>query len=189
VTGRATTDTKAAWFEIDTTGREIASVHAHADTAILLATGPSLERWTLQARRGRVNREVLDATPQKVACDTRGQIDVPQRFLWTFGADGAHKHDVRNGRRDSHDFGHQRRASELVFVVDPDRRGAEDGGWIVGLVHDAPREVTDFVVLDAQFVERPPVALVHIPRRVPNGTHATWFPAWSSSSNATYDPS
>ena len=40
-----------------------------------------------------------------------------------------------------------------------------------------PATEADLVVLDAAALDRPPVATVHIPRRIPNGAHGTWIPA------------
>ena len=47
----------------------------------------------------------------------------------------------------------------------------------MGVVHDHTRNEVDLVVLDAQATNCPAVATVHIPRRIPNGVHATWIPS------------
>jgi carotenoid cleavage dioxygenase-like enzyme len=67
-------------------------------------------------------------------------------------------------------------ASPPVFVADPERGNTEDGGWLVGLVQDATTDGTDLVVLDAQAIERPALAVTRLPRRVPNGARGTWIP-------------
>ena len=43
-------------------------------------------------------------------------------------------------------------------------------------MHDAGDESTEFVVLDAQDLSRPPVARVSLPQRVPFGFHGNWVP-------------
>ena len=43
-------------------------------------------------------------------------------------------------------------------------------------MHDAGDESTEFVVLDAQDLSRPPVARVPLPQRVPFGFHGNWVP-------------
>ena len=53
----------------------------------------------------------------------------------------------------------------------------EDGGWLVGFVHDDNRNEADLIVLDAAAIDHPPVATVAIPRRIPYGLHGTWIPA------------
>ena len=87
-----------------------------------------------------------------------------------------HRHDLVTGGRASHPFEAHHQPAELVFVTDPSRVGSEDGGWLVGVVHDRARAAADLVVLDAHAIDGPPIATVHIPRRIPNGTHATWIP-------------
>ena len=92
-------------------------------------------------------------------------------------ARNTHKHDLVADTRRSHDFGGGRQPGALVFVADPDRSRAEDGGWLVGFVHGETGHDPDLVVLDAQAIERPAIAVVNIPRRIPRGAQGTWIPA------------
>ena len=176
VTARAGINTTATWFEIDTEARHIVTAYAHGESVIVHAAGPSLVRWTLD-RRATAHCDVLDPTLRRFATSNRRKSGAPQRFLWTVGASTAHKHDLLTGGRRSHDFGDSRTPGELVFVADLDRRDTEDGGWLVGFVHDNEGNQAELVVLDAEIIERPAVATVHIPRRIPNGAQGTWFPA------------
>ncbi len=66
-------------------------------------------------------------------------------------------------------------SGEHVFAPDPDGT-AEDDGWLLSVVTDRATDTTDLVVLDAHDLTAEPVARVHIPRRVPIGFHANWFP-------------
>ena len=52
----------------------------------------------------------------------------------------------------------------------------EDAGWLMCYVYDATRDRSDFVVLDASDIAKPPVAVVHLPARVPLGFHGNWIP-------------
>ena len=131
------------------------------------ATGPSLVRWTLDRRAATTHYEVLDATLHTFATSNRRQPGSAQRFLWTVGAGTAHKHDLLTGGHRCHDFGDGRTPGELVFIADPDRSSTEDGGWLVGFVHDDAGDQAEFVVLDAEAIERPAVA---------NGAHPTTCP-------------
>ncbi|MEY4176116.1 MAG: hypothetical protein RI900_3281 [Actinomycetota bacterium] len=64
---------------------------------------------------------------------------------------------------------------EPVFVPDtPD--ASEDDGWLVALTYDATRDGSDVVVYAAGDLHSGPVAVVHLPRRVPYGFHGTWIP-------------
>ncbi len=176
VTGRSGVAAEATWLEIDTDARHVATADAHGEAILVCATGPSLVRWVVHRRARTVHCEVLDATPQ-ASPSSNPPPGAARRFLWTVGAGAAHKHELPAGTRRSHDFSPGRHPGALVFIADPDRSSAEDGGWLVGFVHDETRNEADLVVLDAQAIERPAVATVHIPRRIPDGMHGTWIPA------------
>jgi carotenoid cleavage dioxygenase-like enzyme len=64
---------------------------------------------------------------------------------------------------------------EAVFVADVDGR-AEDDGWLLSCVTDRSDDSTDLVVIDARDVAAGPIARIHLPRRLPFGFHANWFP-------------
>jgi len=177
VAARAGADTRPIWFEIDTESCHIACAHAHGETVMAYVTGPSLVRWTLDRRAATAHSEVLDPAVQAFATRNWRRRGCAQAFLWTVGAGMARKHDLVTGGRRWHDFGEGRTPGELVFVADPDRSSTEDGGWLVGFVHHDAGDRTEFVVLDAESIEQPAVATVHIPRRVPTGAHGTWIAA------------
>ena len=44
----------------------------------------------------------------------------------------------------------------------------------MSVVYDATRDASDVAVLDATDFGGPPVATVHLPRRVPFGFHGSW---------------
>ena len=52
--------------------------------------------------------------------------------------------------------------------------GAEDDGWLIGLVVDMNDETTDIVILNADDFTGSPQAVVHLPHRVPPGFHGNW---------------
>jgi carotenoid cleavage dioxygenase len=52
----------------------------------------------------------------------------------------------------------------------------EDEGWLMGYVYDAATDRSDLVVLDATAPVADPVAVVHLPGRVPAGFHGNWIP-------------
>jgi carotenoid cleavage dioxygenase-like enzyme len=161
---------------MDTEARHIAGAYAHGESVIVYATGPSIVRWTLDRRRATAHCEALDTTRHTAACSNNQQPGSAQRFLWTVGVGTAHKHDLLTGGHRWHDFGDGRNPGELVFVADPDRSSTEDGGWLVGFVYENSGDRAEFVVLDAEAIERPAVATVHIPRRVPPGARGAWIP-------------
>lgn len=85
----------------------------------------------------------------------------------------AFKHDMTIGHTEIHDYGLGRATQEPVFVA---REGAtaEDDGWILSYVHDASRNASDVVILDAQGFSDEPVATIRLPVRVPFGFHGNW---------------
>ena len=85
------------------------------------------------------------------------------------------KYDERTGARTEWFAGTSSHVGESVFAPDPDE-GNEDDGWLVNAVYDDARDATDVVVLDARDVAYGPIAPVHLPRRIPFGFHANWFP-------------
>jgi carotenoid cleavage dioxygenase-like enzyme len=180
VAARAGAEIKPTWFAIDTEARHIACASGRAETVVVYATGPSLVRWTLDRRASTVEPEVLDATPHTFATSNRYGPGSPQRFLWTVGSGAAHKYDLFTGERRSHYFTDGHTPADLAYVADPNRSSIEDGGWLVGLVHDNAHDEANFVVLDAENIERPAAATVHIPRRVPCGGRGTWIAAHES---------
>jgi 8'-apo-carotenoid 13,14-cleaving dioxygenase len=165
-----------AWIAIGAGARRLAGVHDDAGGVVVYTTGPALERWTLGRRPGTVELQILDNTPLTFPIHNRGALTCPRRYLWTCSTRTVHRHDLVTGRRTSHPFGAHHQPAELAFVADPSRVGSEDGGWLVGVVHDRARAAADLVVLDAHAIDGPPIATVHIPRPIPNGTHATWIP-------------
>lgn len=68
-----------------------------------------------------------------------------------------------------------RGASEAVFVP---AAGAtdEDAGCLLTVVSDLNADASRMLVLDASDLSLPPVATVHLPRRVPAMIHGSWIP-------------
>lgn len=156
---------------------DVAADHAHHPLVIDGASGDVLRSGHgLTHERGGVV-EVVDAAPQGwlTAASTRGAA---RRFVHSlaieterpFAGTAVYRHDLARGTRASFDFGPGRHPGELTFVPD------DDGGWLVGFVHDDGRGTDDLVVLDAQHLEDGPAAVVRLPRRVPYAWHGRWRP-------------
>lgn len=150
-----------------------AFVHAHStgETVFVYAVTPLLERWTIHLASSNVHRQVLDPAPQRFARATH-LSERAQHLLWTIGDRTVDTYDLVAGRRVHRSFG-QRQPGDLGFLPDP---GAADGGWLVGFVHHESGLTTDLVILDADDISRPAIAVVHIPRPIPIDLHTTWIP-------------
>jgi carotenoid cleavage dioxygenase len=83
------------------------------------------------------------------------------------------KLDAESGEAVLHDFGNKL-VGEAVFVPRAPA-SAEDDGYLALFVFDPASRSSDFVLLDAAHVDDEPVAVVRLPRRVPQGLHGAWI--------------
>ena len=65
---------------------------------------------------------------------------------------------------------------EFVFIPRADD-APEGDGWLMGYVVDTNTDTTDLAILDAMNFTADPLALVHIPHRIPPGFHGNWAPS------------
>ena len=146
-----------------------------------------LERWMVDPSARRVDRRVIDPTPQEFPRIDERRFGQGYRYAYTVsvppdgntqlvGATRLYKHDLQTGGRRVHDFGDGRVPGEFIFVPAADDAG-EDEGWLVGFVIDTADDTTEFAILDARSFEAAPVATVRLPHRIPPGFHGNWFPA------------
>ncbi|HEU5302790.1 MAG TPA: carotenoid oxygenase family protein [Acidimicrobiia bacterium] len=145
------------------------------------SAGTRLERWTIDARAGRVATELLDDASQEFPrVDDRQAGRVHRYGYATEAGIGEHwvglgslrKHDLVRGTVERHDVG-AGAAGEPVFVPSAPDAG-EDEGWVLSVVYDAARDASDVRIIDATDFAAAPVATVHLPRRVPYGFHGSW---------------
>nr|WP_217352797.1 carotenoid oxygenase family protein [Sphingomonas sp. ID1715] len=171
-------------------GRVVVDVVAHESMFDRSTQGPdsiasSFERWTIDPAAHRVERRVVDASPQEFPRPDERRFGQTYRYAYTMalpegradqflGSTKLYKHDLESGTRQVHDFGEGRYPGEFVFVPAHPEAG-EDEGWLIGLVVNYPGETTDLVILDAQDFEGEPRASVRVPHRVPPGFHGNWI--------------
>jgi carotenoid cleavage dioxygenase len=140
---------------------------------------PSLDRWTVDTRAGKVLESRLDDRPQEFPRIDERLTGHQHRYGYTAtvgpaGFDGAVlKHDLATGATVTRDFGAEAQVSEFVFVESEDG-GAEDDGVLMGFVYHRAEDRSDLVLLDAGTLDD--VATVHLPVRVPQGFHGNWVP-------------
>lgn len=144
-----------------------------------------LERWTIDPVARTVAITTLDPAPQEFPRPDERFFGQPYRYAWTIatptepedrfiGATQLYAHDLVAGTRQVHDFGTGRYPGEFVFVPEtPD--SPEGHGWLIGLVVDMNHETTDCVIIDARDFAGAPVAVIHLPHRVPPGFHGNWI--------------
>ena len=163
------------WYEVDTTGFRIVGASARGAIVTVDGIGPSLVRWTLDRRSGVVSSDTLDAAPHRSATLNRAMAGSGPRFLWAADARQVHRLDLHTRGRRRHQLAEDLTPSLVTFVADPDRGHAEDGGWLLTVVHHRASGHAALVVLDAEALERPAVAAVGLPREMVGAAHATWL--------------
>ena len=151
-----------------------------------------LWRWTIDLAAGTVTEEQIDDRPGDFGRvnDRVVGLDAQFGYLMAMAGEGVSeepvygsalwKYDLRTGACVEHQLGKGVRGGEPVFAPASDASvehdGAEDDGWVISLVHDTGADESRLVIVDAQNFSAPPVAVIHLPRRVPYGAHGTWLP-------------
>ena len=87
---------------------------------------------------------------------------------------GIVQYDVSTEASTVHRYGAGRYPGEPCFVPRPGSNSEEDG-YVVSYVYDEASNKSDLVILDASRFADDPVAVIHLPVRVPNGLHGSWM--------------
>jgi carotenoid cleavage dioxygenase len=144
-----------------------------------------LWRWTIDLDLGTVTEQLIDDRPGDFGRvnDRFVGLDAQYGYLMAMAGEGNSeepvygsalwKYDLRSGACVEHQLGDGVRGAEPVFA-EAVEGGAEDEGWVVSLVHDTTSDESRLLIIDAQDFSAPPVATIHLPRRVPYGAHGTW---------------
>ena len=146
-----------------------------------------LWRWTIDLSLGTVTEEQIDDRPGdfgRVADKVVG-LDAQYGYLMAMAGEGNSeepvygsslwKYDLHTGACWEHHLGDAVRGGEPVFASDPNSDG-EDEGWVITIVHNEEKNSSKLIIIDAQDFGADPVAVVHLPRRVPYGAHGSWIP-------------
>ena len=81
--------------------------------------------------------------------------------------------DMKSGKRTEYRPGPGKFVMEPVFVPRKESAGEGDG-WLVSLLYDQSRNLSDFIVIDTDDISKGPIARVELPTRVPFGFHGNW---------------
>jgi carotenoid cleavage dioxygenase len=142
---------------------------------------PTLDRWVIDPSSGKVATETISDLGHEFPRHDERRIGKPIRFGYTgslgdhLGIGPIYKHDLVKRTTEIHGAEPGRMFLEPVFVPrTPD--AAEDDGWIMAYVYDAPSNSSEVVILHAQDFTGKPVARIHLPQRVPFGFHGNWVP-------------
>ncbi len=171
-------------------GKVIVDVVAHETMFATSKRGPDsersrMERWTIDPVAGTTTRTVIHDHPQEFPRYDERLTTRPYRYIYSVAlpdrvssemeiADTRlFRHDLTEGTTAVRDFGPGHHPGEFVFVPRGDD-GAEDDGWLIGLVVNMNDETTALHILNADDFSGPPQAVVHLPHRVPPGFHGNW---------------
>jgi carotenoid cleavage dioxygenase len=147
---------------------------------------PTLERWRIDVATRKVTREVLDDRAQEFPRVDERVVGRQHRYGYSVGLQTPDtedpgfkigstlmKHDMAVGSSETRHL--RGGVGEAVFVPHGETSG-EDDGFVLSLVFDHERDATDLLILAAQDFTGDPVAVVHLPVRVPYGFHGNWAP-------------
>jgi len=99
---------------------------------------------------------------------------------------GIVKHDLQTGQEEIYRFDEGVYASETAMAPRTGSQG-EDDGYLVTIISDMNRNLSECLVFDASNVGAGPVCRVRLPERVSSGTHSTWAPGSAIPDWATAD--
>lgn len=143
-------------------------------------TRTRLHRWKFNLRTGETVEELLDDEVTEFPFYANAVCGYPYRYSygtlfkpgdWLFT--GIKKYDLLNGTDTRFEYGPERYGSEPHVALRPNAQ-SEDDGYIVTLISDLLRGVSECIVLDAADIAAGPVATIEMPQRICAGTHACW---------------
>lgn len=144
---------------------------------------PRLTRWVLDPRTGTATEETIDDRPQEFPRIDESRIGFEHRYGYCAGIDDDFREmplikvDLETRRTEVRADSPRYAYGEPVFIGrSDDAHRAEDDGWVMALRHDTQTDRSDLAVFDAQAITDDPVAVVHLPVRVPAGFHGNWMP-------------
>lgn len=139
-----------------------------------------LVRWTINPDAGTVTSEVLNEIAQEFPVINPAYECYKNRYAYALALQpneggmafsGLLKHDFEKGLCEKHEVGEGREAGEGIFVPAQGESLAEDAGYVLSVVYDQSTHTSDVIIVDAQNFSAPPVAIIHLPVRVPFGFH------------------
>ena len=152
--------------------------HAQMFTEDLYGLGDgtgTLDRWTMDLTSGAIRVQQLDDRLQEFPRIDERALGRPHRYAFTAVARWGDfsepfgtllQQDLMSGTTVEAALPPGSQAGEAVFVPSS-ATAAEDEGWVLAVVYNAPEDRSDLVILDATDFGGQPVATVALPRARP----------------------
>lgn len=162
------------------------------DRVGFLETPGLMYQWTLDLDTGLCEERFLDDQPSELGVIDPRRLGVDYRYVYWMGY-GIGDHN-RNGHlqmaflfdtickldRETGEITRARAPQGCtygeMFFVPRSSLATEDDGWLMGFRYQDDGDPTDLVIFSAQDIKAEPVAVVHLPVRVPQGYHSCWAP-------------
>lgn len=144
---------------------------------------PKLTRWSFDLRRKKISESQLDSKLAEFPRFDERYTGLP--YQHGFVTANTHKivseefdaiihYDLKHQSQKICGFGRNNVPSEPVFVP-RNKISAEGDGFILTVVYQAAKNTSDLYILDAMNIDKKPLAIVHLPHRVPFGFHGNWY--------------
>jgi len=144
-------------------------------------------RWTFDLKKRKITKERLDEMNVEFPRIDERFVGRNNQYAYMNGTinesslnlfDSIICYDVKNNKNQVHHFGQGAFPLEPIFV--PRSLDAQEGdGFLLSYVYREAHNRSDLVILEAQQVDAPPLAIVQLPHRVPFGFHGCWVDASS----------
>lgn len=145
---------------------------------------PRLHRWRLDLVTGGCREEPLTDTVSEFGMINGLHAGRRHRYSYSattvpgwFLFDGIVRHDAETGKEQRYVLPDGVYASETA-VAPKVGSTSEDDAYLVTIVSDMNRDLSECLVFDASDITLGPVARVRLPERVSSGTHSTWAAGW-----------
>lgn len=139
-------------------------------------------RTEIDLGRGRVETRALCERPTEFPQVHPERVGRPYRYAYLGTTHGVRdnaplqailKLDTETGHEQIHSFAPTGFVGEPVFIPRPDAT-REDDGWLLVLVYSSDEHRSEFVILDANDLDRPPLTRLKLKHHVPYGLHGTF---------------
>lgn len=144
---------------------------------------PYLARTTIDRVSKHISHEALSHEPIEFPRIREDLDSLSHQFIYAPGrliASINHfhaliKYDTESKTKTIHDFGAHCEIGEAVFAPKSNST-TEDDGYLMLFVYNKDTNNSQLAILDAKNLSFEPIALIDLPRRIPNGLHGSWIP-------------